>query len=81
MIYEYCERHGSGPFEKPFNTISNTISNIVFIRAAVEARNLAGRRRVRTPEMHLLIFRPSTGSPPARTYRNPLHGGHYLSVA
>lgn len=56
MIDEYCERHGSGPFEEPFNTISN----IVFIWAAVEAWNLAGRHRVRTPEMHLLIFLAAT---------------------
>jgi hypothetical protein len=56
MIYEYCERHGSGPFEEPFNTLSN----LVFIWAAVEAWNLAGRHRVRTPEMHLLIFLAAT---------------------
>lgn len=56
MIYEYCERHSSGLFEEPFNTISN----IVFIWAAVEAWNLAGRHRVRTPEMHLLIFLAAT---------------------
>ena len=56
MIDEYCERHGSGPFEEPFNTISN----IVFIWAAVEAWNLAGRHRVRTPETGLLIFLAAT---------------------
>ncbi len=56
MIYEYCERHGSGPFEEPFNTISN----LVFIWAAVEAWNLAGRHRVRTSEIHLLTFLAAT---------------------
>jgi hypothetical protein len=56
MIYEYCERHGSGPFEEPFNTISN----LVFIWAAVEAWNVAGRHKVRTPGMHLLIFLAAT---------------------
>lgn len=53
---EYCERHGSGLFEEPFNTISN----VVFIWAAVEAWNLAGRYRVCTRETRLLIFLAAT---------------------
>jgi len=52
VIDKYCERHGSGLFEEPFNTISN----LVFIWAAVEAWNLAGRYRVRTRDMSLLMF-------------------------
>ncbi len=52
MIDEYCERHGSGLFQEPFNTISN----LVFIWAAVEAWNLAGRYKVRTRDTSLLIF-------------------------
>ena len=44
MIDEYCERHVPGLFEEPFNTMSN----LVFIWAAVQAWNLAGRHSVRT---------------------------------
>ena len=56
MLDEYCERHGSGLFGEPFNTISN----LVFIWAAVEAWNLAGRYRVRTRDTSLLIFLAAT---------------------
>jgi hypothetical protein len=51
MLDEYCERHGMGLFQEPFNTISN----LVFIWAAVEAWNLAGRNRVRSGDLRLLI--------------------------
>lgn len=56
MIDEYCERHGSGLFEEPFNTMSN----LVFIWAAVQAWNLAGRYRVRTWDLRLLISLSAT---------------------
>ena len=56
MMYEYGERHGAGPFEEPFNTLSN----IAFIWAAVAAWNQAGRYRVRTAEMRVLIFLAAT---------------------
>jgi len=56
VIDEYCERHRSGLFEEPFNTISN----LMFIWAAVEAWNLASRHRVRTPDMSLLMFLAAT---------------------
>ena len=56
MIDEYCERHGSGLFEEPFNTISN----LVFIWAAVEAWNLAGRRKIRAWDINLLVVLAAT---------------------
>ena len=56
MIGEYCERHVPGLFEEPFNTISN----LVFIWAAVQAWNLAGRNRVRTWDLRLLISLSAT---------------------
>ena len=56
MLDEYCERHGAGLFEEPFNTITN----LVFIWAAVQAWNLAGRNRVRTWDLRLLILLSAT---------------------
>lgn len=56
MLDEYCERHGMGLFQEPFNTISN----LVFIWAAVEAWNLAGRNRVRSGDLRLLIALSAT---------------------
>lgn len=56
MLDEYCERHGAGLFQEPLNTISN----LVFIWAAVEAWNLAGRSRVHSKDIRLLVFLSAT---------------------
>ena len=47
----YCEPHGPGLLGEPVNTLTN----LVFIWAAVEAWNLAGRNRIRAWDLTLLI--------------------------
>jgi hypothetical protein len=51
-IYNYCERRGPGLFEEPMNTITN----VAFIWAATESWNLAGRHRVCTWDISMMII-------------------------
>ena len=46
-IMEYCERQGPG-LREPINTLTN----LVFVWAAVEAWSLAGRYRIRAWDVH-----------------------------
>jgi len=50
-IGDYCERQGPGLLGEPVNTLTN----LVFIWAAAEAWNLAGRCRIRAWDLTLLI--------------------------
>ena len=51
VIATYCERQGPGLLEEPVNTLTN----LVFIWASIEAWNLAGRNRIRAWDLTLMI--------------------------